>query len=635
MSDAPAPESESPTSTPTAVIGDADREALARFVSAVDDVLVGQDLAKRGLVLAMLARQHAYLEGPPGCGKSMLSERLAELAGTRSHTLAFHRDVRESDMLGDLVLRRTRHGNMERLRVDTARGPMLEAEVALLEDLPRAPGEALGPLLRILADRRALGEQLPLETAVGTGPAETDGEELGQGIDPLEPGQLDRFAIQIRLEGLLQNRQWMLARQVLDAGIVGDEPTGPVLDTDTRHRLQEAAAALPVPDATRGAYADILRRFAIMVENHPDSARALLSDRTFARAAWSIFRAHALIRGGDQVEPQDLRALRYMVGKRLPEDLQDALDELVEDLLLNPFPDAPGGVAMVTTSAPGAEMQDAPQTEAGEGQGSVDIADAEVQELPGADPAAVSAAQVESLLRAFVGRIERGRVDPDEDPGGQPRGYRPLRRLDELLDGDLVEAKLFVEGRLPGAPRTYRRSRKNAGGVVVILRDVSTSMAGPRNRWAREVVAGLIRIASRRKMRVGYIEFHHRALPRPVGGRLLHRSYGQLITLAAKAHPLGQTNYQEPMRLALESLQGRRGHNRHVVMLTDGLPITGDVRVRAERKLAHRLGVSLHTVFLGEGECPSILDDISKETGGLRFLARVARAGTLTVEERV
>ena len=39
-------------------------------------------------------------------------------------------------------------------------------------------------------------------------------------------------------------------------------------------------------------------------------------------------------------------------------------------------------------------------------------------------------------------------------------------------------------------------------------------------------------------------------------------------------------------------------------------------------------------VFLGEGECPSILDASSKETGGLRFLARVARAGTLTVEER-
>ena len=169
---------------------------------------------------------------------------------------------------------------------------------------------------------------------------------------------------------------------------------------------------------------------------------------------------------------------------------------------------------------------------------------------------------------------------------------------------------------------------------MVILRDVSSSMAGQRNAWAGEVVSGMVRVAARRRMRVGYVEFHHRALPREVAGRLLHRAYPKLFEFAASAHPLGQTNYEEPLALALDSLRGRRGRNRHVVMLTDGLPITGDVRVKAERQLADRLGVSVHTVFLGEGECPSILDAISKETGGLRFLARVARAGTLTVEER-
>lgn len=595
---------------------------------------MGQELAKGALILAVLSRQHAYLEGAPGCGKSLLAAEMARLSGARSHTLAFHRDVRETDMLGDLVLRRSRVGRRERLRVDVAAGPLLRAEMALLEDLPRAPGEALGPLLRILADREALGQPLPLETAIGTGPAEIEGEELGQGFDPLEPGQLDRFGLQVRMTGLVQDRRWQDAHSALRRELVGSDPSAPALDRATRVRLQRAAASLPAPPAVRAAYSDVLRRFARMVQHHPDSARSLLSDRTFGRTAWSVFRAHALLRGGTEVEPQDLRALRYMVGKRLPEDLQEALEEIVEELLLNPFPDAPGGVAMVASNAPGLEMEDGARTEAADGQGQIELSEGEAQELPAADPATVAAAQVESLLRAFVGRIERGKVEPDEDPGGQPRGYRPLRRLDELFDGDLVEAKLFTEGRLPGAPRTYRRSRRNAGGAVVILRDVSTSMAGPRNRWAREVVAGLIRIASRRKMRVGYIEFHHRALPRPVAGRLLHRSYGKLISLAAKAHPLGQTNYQEPLHLALDTLQGRRGKNRHIVMLTDGLPITGDVRVKGERRLAERLGVSVHTVFLGEGECPSILDVISKETGGLRFLARVARAGTLTVEER-
>ncbi len=41
---------------------------LTPLRAALDAVVVGHEDAKKGLLLALLAGEHAYLVGPPGCG---------------------------------------------------------------------------------------------------------------------------------------------------------------------------------------------------------------------------------------------------------------------------------------------------------------------------------------------------------------------------------------------------------------------------------------------------------------------------------------------------------------------------------------------------------------------------------------
>lgn len=621
--------------------------AFVELRTALGRVLVGQDDAATGLTLALLAEQHAYLEGPPGCGKSELAAALAALSGARTHTLVFHRDIRETDLLGDVLLSRHRHRGHERLRRELIPGPLLHAEVALLEDLPRSPGEALGPLLRILAERHALGQNLPLESAVATGPL----EQVEAPIDPLEPGQLDRFAVQLRLAGLLTGGLFdeaavLLERQAARRAARDALPSGtfttavpprkpPVMSTSIRNAAQRAAAALQVEPRTLDAYHRLLDRLRQRTADESASGDRLMSDRSFSSAALRLVRAHAFLRGAPAAAPRDLGAIRYMVAHRLPEEVQEDFDHILEELLGDP-----PNVTMAETGAqmPGAQSQgDDDSDGAAAASPASDSWIDDQADLP-APPSLFGQppppAQVDPLLRALVGRIERGRIDPDTDPGGQPRGYRPLRDLDELIDADLIEALLFAEGRLPGAPRTFERKRKSAGGAVAVLRDISASMAGRLTVWSSQVVLGILRVAARRRMRVGYVEFHHRALPHQVGGRLLHRSYSRLAEQAGQAKAVGQTNYEAPLRTALEGLRGGSGRNRHVVLLTDGLPIIGDTTVRRERQLARRLGVALHTVFLGNGDCPPVLDDISLETGGLRFCGRPLAGGGLRLEER-
>ena len=612
-------------------------ELAAAFVelrTALGRVLVGQDDAATGLTLALLAEQHAYLEGPPGCGKSELAAALATLSGARTHTLVFHRDIRETDLLGDVLLSRHRHRGHERLRRELIPGPLLQAEIALLEDLPRSPGEALGPLLRILAERHALGRPLPLESAVATGPL----EQVEAPIDPLEPGQLDRFAVQLRLTGLLTGGLFDEAAVLLERGAARKPSrTGArsaVMSTATRKAAQRAAAALQIEPRTLDAYQRLLDWLRQRTADESASGDRLMSDRSFSSAALRLVRAHAFLRGAPAAAPRDLGAIRYMVAHRLPDEVQEDFDHILEELLGDP-----PNVTMAESGAqmPGAQSQGDDSDGAAAASPASDSWIDDQADLP-APPILFGKppppAQVDPLLRALVGRIERGRIDPDTDPGGQPRGYRPLRDLDELIDADLIEALLFAEGRLPGAPRTFERKRRSAGGAVAVLRDISASMAGRLTVWSSQVVLGILRVAARRRMRVGYVEFHHRALPHHVGGRLLHRSYSRLAEQAGQAKAVGQTNYEAPLRTALEGLRGGSGRNRHVVLLTDGLPIIGDTTVRRERQLARRLGVALHTVFLGNGDCPPVLDDISQETGGLRFCGRPLTGGGLRLEER-
>ncbi len=596
---------------------------LRTLRDGLDAALAGQEDAKLGLVLALIAREHAYLEGPPGCGKSALASALATLAGARVARISFHRDSTVADLLGAPHLRRERRAGLERLSFEAGAGPLGSAEVLLLDDLSRAPGEALAPLLRILSERRAGSTALPLETAIATAGA----ADLESYADPLEPSQLDRFAVQVRMHGLLTSRRFERARGLLD------RPPAPALaagiDSEARHRLQRAAASLAIPPVTRSVLLRAIERLRRAAADEP----VLLSDRAFARAAPAILRAHALVRGAREVEPIDVRALRYMLARRVPEALEPHVAAILEDALLENPPVAapPGGARPAMAAGESGGAAESPVAVDGLETFPAPIESIAPQARARGDD---DAASVEALVQALLGRLERGAVARGEDPGGQPRGWRRMRRLDELLDADPVEALLFTEGRSPGGARVYRRERRNAGGTLAVLRDVSASMEGRLARWAGQVVAGLVRTGARRRMRMGYVEFNHEAERFEAGGAFFHRRYRRLLALASRRRAEGRTNYEAPLRSALDELRLASGRERHVVMLTDGVPVLGDPAVRRERALARELGVKVHTVFLGLGECPEVLDEISRETDGLCFVVRPRPDGRVTVLER-
>jgi Mg-chelatase subunit ChlD len=414
---------------------------------------------------------------------------------------------------------------------------------------------------------------------------------------------LDVFAVQVRMRGLLFERDWAAARRLADAPPA--DALERALDPDARRAAQQAAARLEVTPAAAEALRDAIARLRTL------APPGTLSDRTFGPAAVRLMRAHAWLRGAPRVDPEDVAALRYTFARRVPSERQAEAAQLLREVA------APvaGAGAEVAAGAGGAGSSDEPVAPP-----------VEVGLDPRAEASDAPDAEIVALIEALEGRMGRGPASRREDPGGSPRSWRRLRGLEELLEADPADAWLWASGCSPEPPRVPRRERRDRGGAVAVLRDVSASMEGRLGAWAGDVVCALAAFGRRRRMKLGYVEFNHAAERFSHASRFFHGRYDAIAALGARRRCEGRTSYQAPLAVALDELARTPERERHIVLLTDGVPVVGDPQVTAERAAARRLGVRVHTVFLGTGPRPEVLDRLALETGGLGFRAR-PRAG--------
>lgn len=302
----------------------------------LDHHVVGHDEVKTALLLAVVTREHIYLEGPPGTAKTRLAEVVAKGSDLDFFFYQLHRDTRLAELVGDIVLERRRvrteasdsagAGEAERIHQRIEPGGLLTAEIAVLDDISRAPGEALNVLLRILNERRFGAQPIPLMVAIATGNP-MDDEYYNE---PLDPANLDRFALQLRVSGLIQSGAED-ARTLIDrfaAGSVVEQPDPEaVTDRATLDALNRRMYEVEVGPVVRAALLDILRT--LVLEFECDETNSLLTDRTFLVKAIKVLRGAALLAGRNAVDLPDLAALSWMTTFRVPAEAHEALPRII------------------------------------------------------------------------------------------------------------------------------------------------------------------------------------------------------------------------------------------------------------------------------------------------------------------
>jgi len=161
------------------------REQVGAVVYGLDDVI-------HALTIALVGAGHVLIEGPPGLGKTLLSNTFARALGGEFKRIQGTADLMPTDLTGVHVF------DSQRAQFQFRRGPLF-ADVVLVDEVNRAGPKTQSALLEAMEERFVTvdGERFPL-------PADflivaTQNPRDFEGTYPLPESQLDRFMICVQM----------------------------------------------------------------------------------------------------------------------------------------------------------------------------------------------------------------------------------------------------------------------------------------------------------------------------------------------------------------------------------------------------------------------------------------------------
>ncbi len=305
---------------------DAHADAAARLAAVAAEVgraFIGSPDAVEVLLVALLARGHALIEGVPGVAKTTLARAFSRTIGASFGRIQFTPDLLPSDITGTFVF------DMQKNAFVLRRGPIF-AHVILADEINRAPAKTQSALLEAMQERQVTieGETHPLDPPFLVLATQNPIEH--EGTYPLPEAEMDRFLVKVAL-GYPGGES---ERRVLEVYSGEVEPVQPVLTAAEVLRLQALASDVR-------AERDVLDYILAITQRTRRDPRIALgaSPRAALGLLWAA-KARALLRGRAYALPDDVKQLapavlahRIMLGPNAELDGLKESDVLTELLL--------------------------------------------------------------------------------------------------------------------------------------------------------------------------------------------------------------------------------------------------------------------------------------------------------------
>jgi len=275
--------------------------ALQQAVRGVSHVVVGQHEMVERLMVSLLARGHALLEGVPGVAKTLAVRTFATVVGGSFARLQFTPDLVPSDIVGTRIYKPSTEA------FDTELGPVF-VNFVLADEINRAPAKVQAAMLELMAEHQVSlgGRSYPLPepfTVIATqNPLESEG------VYPLPEAQRDRFLLKVDVPLPRAHEEAEILRRMS----VDPPAAHQVLGVEQVLRLQHAADHVYVHPLVGDYVVRLVMATRTPVDYGLADLRHVLEVGASPRATLGLVaaaRALALLHGRDHVLPADVQAL--------------------------------------------------------------------------------------------------------------------------------------------------------------------------------------------------------------------------------------------------------------------------------------------------------------------------------------
>src|SRR5690606_2433193 len=267
---------------------------LGKVVYGVEDVI-------HAMTIALIGRGHVLLEGPPGLGKTLLSNTFVRALGGVFKRVQGTPDLMPTDLTGVHVF------NGDTRRFEFREGPLF-ADVVLVDEINRAGPKTQSALLEAMEERFVTvdGERFPLPEDFLV--VATQNPREFEGTYPLPESQLDRFMLSVLMSYPARaDEARILAEYALPGANARHAAEVVSVPRAALEAAREELAAVHVSDALTGYILDV-----VASTRQSASISLGLSSRA-ALALARCARIEAALRGGSFVIPDDVKRVASWV----------------------------------------------------------------------------------------------------------------------------------------------------------------------------------------------------------------------------------------------------------------------------------------------------------------------------------
>ena len=156
-------------------------------------VVRGQDALIDMLLIAVFARGHVLLEGPPGTAKTLLAQCLSRVTTLEFGRIQFTPDLMPGDVLGVNLF------NFQTNAFHLTRGPVF-TDILLADEINRAPPKTQAALLQAMNEREVTIDGITHGLGANFCVVATQNPIEQHGTYPLPEAQLDRFLFKLLVD---------------------------------------------------------------------------------------------------------------------------------------------------------------------------------------------------------------------------------------------------------------------------------------------------------------------------------------------------------------------------------------------------------------------------------------------------